>query len=119
VARPRRAIVVGFELIEKPEERVFRQAWAGKSVDEIDVDGPAREGMIESARIILKSSGVLAYDPVTKIILDNCARAYFEWAVEPWWRVRTRRRNHDRYVSAVDRLIRHVRDKVLLQETYR
>jgi hypothetical protein len=84
-----------------------------------DVDGPARDGMISAADQVLRSSGVLAYDPVTKIILDNCARAYFEWAVEPWWRVRTRRRNHDRYVSAVDRLIRHVRDKVLLQETYR
>lgn len=44
MARPRRAIVVGFELIEKPEERVFRQAWAGKSVDEIVAEKPVGLG---------------------------------------------------------------------------
>lgn len=83
-----------------------------------DVDGPARDGMLSAADQILRSSGVLAYDPVTKVILDNCARAYFEWAVTPRWQFRQRRRKQGHYVGTVDRMLEHVRGKVLLQEVY-
>lgn len=44
MARPRRQIVVAFELIELPEQRVFRQAWAGMSVDEIVAEKPVGLG---------------------------------------------------------------------------
>lgn len=40
MAKPRRAILVGFELLEESEQRVFRQAFTAMSVDDIIAEKP-------------------------------------------------------------------------------
>jgi hypothetical protein len=103
-------------LPQSPAERAARVMYRLGFGYDIDADESVRATMIAAADQVLKSSGVLAYDPVTKVILDNCARHYFEWKITSRWRLRARRRNHALYTSAVDRLIQHVQGKVLLQE---
>lgn len=105
-------------LPQSPAERAARVMYRLGLGYDIDADESVRTTMIAAADQILKSSGVLAYDPVTKVILDNCARHYFEWVVTPRWQFRARRRKLAIYISAVDRLLQHLQGKVLLQAVY-
>lgn len=105
-------------LPQSPAERAARVMYRLGLGYDIDADESVRATMIAAADQILRSSGIMNYDPVTKVILENRRRHCFEWLVTPRWQLRARRRKLGLYLSAVDRLTLHVQDKVLLQEVY-